>query len=846
MNLNRIWSLYRSDLKAQFTSPVLYIFLIAFWLLHGFFAFRLSQFFAANHAAMDAAITWHPWLWLILVPAVGMHLWADERRDGTIELLFTLPMTLTESVLAKYVAALSVLVLALIGTFPYVVTLFYLGSPEVGLLATSYLGSFLFAAAALAVTSVMSALTRSHVVGFILALATLLFLTLIGWDTTLTFLRELECAPFIIDAAGAISMLWHFYDFQRGLVESSNIVYYLSMIVLFLALTQFVLDCRNSRLKRWGKIFLSIAVCFAVNIIAGFFPIQGDFTEAQSFTLSESAQKILKNIPEDSPVVLTLYFSETHRDISPRLKTFAARVWLFMQKVARMNPNITVRKVNPIPDTEAEDMARAAGIQGTPLISGEHVYFGIGLKSLDRLATLPAILPNQESELEYHLVSAIVQVTRSEKPEIGIISDVPLIKIPMPGEPDPSWLVFKELQKNYKVSFLKKLSLIQNADPARMPVIIVFHPTQLSSEQKWAIDQYLLRGGKLMVATDILPLSIPSERENQPSSPSSFEPFMGHWGITVSQNPVCDPEANPQDPSTGMVYPANLQLREKSISRTLSLSSNLRNMMMIGCAGMRFTQPKDATFTMEPLLFSSDTAFEFFAHYALQQNRPIPTAIIPKKNQGRSEFAMLLSGSFTTAFPDSAKLPNALSVSQKPSSVLLVSDIDFLCNPAVVRAQQTPFGQTLTPLNDNLFFFLNCIELLSGDQALASIRVKPVEQRPLQRIVDMQKAAAAQRQTQILQYENKLKAVSSEIAKLQSSQNGKIILTPEAQSKLKSLQQNRKQVNDELKKQRRAFRADVEQLQSRIEILNLLLLPLLVGLFALVYLIIRSRKCGAQ
>jgi ABC-2 type transport system permease protein len=217
------------ELAAYFASPVAYVFLVIFLLLAGFFTFTAGAFFERGEAGLGAFFGWHPWLYLVLVPAVGMRLWAEERRAGTIELLLTLPVTTWQAILGKYLASWLFLALALALTFPVVITVNVLGDPDNGAIAAGYLGSFLLAGAYLAVTCMTSAITRNQVVAFILSVVVCLFLILAGFNPV-TDLLVRWASPAFVDTVAAFSVITHFDGFQRGVIDTRDLAFFLSVI----------------------------------------------------------------------------------------------------------------------------------------------------------------------------------------------------------------------------------------------------------------------------------------------------------------------------------------------------------------------------------------------------------------------------------------------------------------------------------------------------------------------------------------------------------------------------------------------------------------------------------------
>jgi ABC-2 type transport system permease protein len=227
--MKAVWTIAKRELVAYFTSPVAYIFLVIFLLLTGFFTFTAGSFFERGEASLAAFFGWHPWLFLVLVPAVGMRVWAEERRSGTIELLLTMPIAPWQAILAKFLASWAFLAVALVLTFPALITVNLLGSPDNGIIAAGYLGSFLLAGAYLAVTCMTSAMTRNQVVALILSVVICLFLILAGFNPVTDLLTR-WASPALVDTVAAFSVVTHFDGFQRGVIDARDLLFFLSVI----------------------------------------------------------------------------------------------------------------------------------------------------------------------------------------------------------------------------------------------------------------------------------------------------------------------------------------------------------------------------------------------------------------------------------------------------------------------------------------------------------------------------------------------------------------------------------------------------------------------------------------
>src|SRR6202789_3568133 len=212
-----IKTITKRELSGYFSSPGGYVFIVIFLLLTGFFPFMAGGFFERGQATLDGSFfLWHPWLYLFLVPAVGMRLWAEERRVGTLELLLTMPITAWQAIVGKFLASWIFLLLALVLTFPIVITVNYLGSPDNGVIFGGYVGSFLMAGGYLPISCMTSAMTRNQVVSFIVAVVICLFLVLCGFPPVTNLLTRMD-KPWVVDLVSSLSVMTHFQPFVSGM-----------------------------------------------------------------------------------------------------------------------------------------------------------------------------------------------------------------------------------------------------------------------------------------------------------------------------------------------------------------------------------------------------------------------------------------------------------------------------------------------------------------------------------------------------------------------------------------------------------------------------------------------------
>ena len=240
-----VWIICKRELAGYFGTPIAYVFLAIFVFLSGIFAFYIGNFFERGQADLQPFFLFHPWLYLFLIPALSMRLWAEERRAGTIELLLTLPVTMTQAVLGKFLAAWKFTAIALSLTFPLWITVNYLGDPDNGVILAGYLGSLLMAGAFLAIGSCISALTRNQVIAFVVSGVVCLGFVLSGYPLVLEFVGAVAPA-IVVDTVRSFSFLTHFQALGKGVLQAGDVIYFVSLIAFWLFVNAVVIEWRKA------------------------------------------------------------------------------------------------------------------------------------------------------------------------------------------------------------------------------------------------------------------------------------------------------------------------------------------------------------------------------------------------------------------------------------------------------------------------------------------------------------------------------------------------------------------------------------------------------------------------
>lgn len=243
--MKNILSIFKRELRGYFATPVAYVFIVIFLFLTGIFTFYIGGFFERGQADLEPFFRFHPWLYLFLIPAISMRLWSEERKSGTIELLMTLPVTLGEAVLGKFLAAWCFTAIALMLTFPMWITVNYLGGPDNTVILFGYLGSLLMAGGFLAIGSCISALTKNQVIAFVISVVICFLIILSGYSIVLDFFRAWAPQP-VVDAIGSFSFLTHFDSIKKGVIDARDVLYFGTLIAFWLYANTLVINVKKA------------------------------------------------------------------------------------------------------------------------------------------------------------------------------------------------------------------------------------------------------------------------------------------------------------------------------------------------------------------------------------------------------------------------------------------------------------------------------------------------------------------------------------------------------------------------------------------------------------------------
>ena len=847
--LGNVKTVFKREFKAYFDSPVAYVFLVAFLVLVGFLTFGVTMFYERRQADLSPFFFWHPWVYLLLVPAATMGLWADERRNGTAELLLTLPVTVWEVLVGKFLAAWAFLALGLSLTFPVAVTAGYLGSPDWGAVVCGYLGSLLLAGAAAAIGLFASTLSRSGVVGFVISLALLFVLLIIGFDPVVGAVAGWGVPASLVDGLASCSLLRHFEALRRGVVDVADVSYYFGMMAVALTAAKVITDGRRGASKGLVGLVAVAAIATAATAIFAALPLRADLTAERLYTLSDGSRAVLGKLDDD--VTFKYYVSSSSADMPMALKTYATQVQNLLREYERASGGrLVVETYDPKPDSDAEEWAQRYGIEPqTANPFGAPVYFGVVAVCGDREETLGVLSPRTEATLEYDLTRLVTRVAWPERPVIGLMTSLDGVlpeqanpyAMQMGQRPAPGWAAFADLGKDYEI---RAIPTDAEAIADEVKTLVLLHAKDLSDKTLYAIDQFVLRGGKLVACVD--PFSIKDFQSGGAGAaamgapkdgPSTLGKLFDAWGVKYDAGKiVCDFAASTKlanGRGGAEDNPAFLSLGADNMDKGDLLVSRLTNVMFPFAGSLSFEKP-EAELVFTPVIVSSKDNSSLVDRMSLQYGGLRNCA--PDGQQ--KVLAARLSGTFRTAFPKGPTGTNEVAgaLSEGRGAVMVLADSDFLADDVCVRMIRTPFGQIPQLINENLTLFSNVIEQFAGREELIGVRCRGVSDRPFTVVNALEAEATRKWQQKEEEFQAELQSTQQRLSALQAQKSGdeRFVLSRAQQDEIAKLRKAQADTRRQLKNVRKELTADIDALGLRLKCHNIVLVPLLVIVFGLV------------
>ena len=607
-----------------------------------------------------------------------------------------------------------------------------------------------------------------------------------------------------------------------------------------------------------------LGILIAANALVAQVRLRKDLTAERLYTLAPGTVQMLRGL--DRPVTLKFYYTKGNPNVPTALKNYVQRTQDFLRDLAaRSGGKVTLETLDPQPDSDAEEWAQRYGL--VPQATGglgmaPDFYLGLVAVAGTKEAAIPFLDPSAEPQLEYLVARLVQEATQSRRPRIGILSTLPVLAEPAsPFAParQEDWLFATELKKTYDVV---PVAPEAEAIPDGLDALVVVHPQKLPARTLFALDQFVLKGGRLLAFED--PMALVGERETDgengrpPQLASDLNRLTETWGVKMSpaQVVVDLAAATPINVGDGHAerLPAWLSLRGGTNLDHDEIATGSLESLMLPFAGVLVGSPAEGL-EMKTLVKASADAATLNAYLArnptgeIRDGQPAPNAAL----------AVRLTGKFKTAFPagqpppegatnETAAATNAwLKESAQDGAVVLVADVDLLANDYSARAINF-FGRTLyQPFNDNLNFVLNLVEQLAGNPALIGLRGRGTFNRPFDRVLAMEKAAQERWQVEEKKLQQKLEDAQRRLNELQAakSEDQQLVLSAAQKAEVEKFRQERFETQRQLKEVRKNLRSDIENLGLTLKVLNMAAVPLLVAAFGIGLGWRRRRKSAA-
>ena len=622
---------------------------------------------------------------------------------------------------------------------------------------------------------------------------------------------------------------------------------------------------KNKKVFGLAALALILVIAVAVNTILAALSARVDLTAEQLYTLSPGSKAVLAKL--DQKVTLKFFFSESAKDMPPSLKTYAEQVRDLLREYERAGKgNVVIETYDPKQDSDEEEWAVKYGVepqQANPF--GAPIYFGLVVTCGTQEQTIPGFDPRMESTLENEITRHITRVVWPERPVVGVLSSIPGVlgeqmnpmMMQMRRRPSPGWIAFAELKKDYD---LREIAPDAESIDPDVKALVVIHPKNLSEKTLFAIDQFVIKGGRLIACVD--PFSFKdfeasSQQQQNPmmqmggqGGPSTLGKLFEKWGISFDTTKcVADDQAAVQMKGrngTVVTDATVLELGKANIAKDV-LTAGASQLIIPFAGALGFTPTEGLEFT--PILTTSTNGACLVDASMLQMGTEAIRDQI-KPDGVRRTLAGRLSGTFKTAFPKGPDWKegstNAVPtvVESGKGFVFLFADADFLSNEACVEPVNTLFGQQFVLRGDNIALFSNIIEQFAGREELIGLRSRGPSDRPFEVVRNLRAEAEKKFRAKAEDLQEKLNETSKKLNDLLKGKHGtdRQLVSQELESAIGEARREKAKTQKELKNVRKELNADIENLGFRLKVVNICLMPLLVILFGIFRAVLRRKR----
>ncbi|MDG1206237.1 MAG: Gldg family protein [Pseudomonadales bacterium] len=579
-----------------------------------------------------------------------------------------------------------------------------------------------------------------------------------------------------------------------------------------------------------------------------------DLSEGGMYTLSDGAENIVSSIEE--PVTLSLYFSDAvSRDLTG-LRAYATQVKDLLREFELAAPGkIHLEIIDPEPFSEEEDQAAAYGLQGIPINGGDDLYFGlVGTNVQNDVEVIAFLQPDKEEFLEYDISKLLHALSVQEKPRVGILSSLPVhSELDMQTfQTMPAWVIIEQLEQLYVT---QKIAIEADVLPEDIELLLLIHPKGMSDSMLYAIDQFVMNGGRLIAFLDPLAeqeqLGTNPMMATQPSAGSDLNALTRGWGVTLREDQVVL-DAQAALSVAGLNGQAVRHLGIIGLDSSHFVSSDVTTASLetinLSSVGVFDIDPNSST-NITTILSSSDYASTTDAIRIQTLTDPQELLNEFSATSERYSFAVKISGPAQTAFPDRVNESADVVVSSAENiNVMLVADTDLLSDRMWVQVQSF-FGQSVvTPWANNGDFVINAVDNLVGSNDLIGIRSKGKFSRPFNVVLNLRRDAEASYLTSANDLQAQLEATEAKLTALENptEPGAGLSVTPEQEAALVQFQDEKLRIRKELREVRHQLEKDIQALGSTLKFINIIMMPLLIVAFMLFLNLIRTSRRSAD